>query len=153
MKQTPEMDGIQAEMRPGRITRSGLLGADTRKLADIIEADDADVKRLGLTHAAIAGRMRALRQAGKERLGNTTSVCPNFEVRIFSVRGKLPCPFHDGICRKTNTWVRNTRLERELTYSDLGIHMIEAHGFYEGRGATYRADPRELAEVLEIEGE
>ncbi|MFP4563185.1 MAG: hypothetical protein ACLFRY_07715 [Spirochaetia bacterium] len=152
MKQTPQMRRVQENMRPGAITLDGFLGNDPRNLGDILIEDDAEVKRMGLTHEEIASRMNVLREAGEEGLGEFITVPPNFEVRVDSVRGKLPCPFeHPGLFPKTNITVRNTRLGREITYTDLQIHLIEAHGFYEGKGSRYRIDPEELVEVLEIE--
>jgi len=146
------MQRVQDNMRPGAITLDGFLGSDTRNLGDILIEDDAEVKRMGLTHEEIASRMNELREAGEEGLGEFITVPPHFEVRVDSVRGKLPCPFeHPGLFPKTNITVRNTRLGREITYTDLQIHLIEAHGFYEGKGSRYRIDPRELAELLEIE--
>jgi hypothetical protein len=152
MKQTPQMQRVQDNMRPGAITLEGFLGSDTRNLGDILIEDDAEVKRMGLNHEEIASRMNELREAGKGGLGEFITVPPNFEVRVDSVRGKLPCPFeHPGLFPKTNITVRNTRLDREVTFTDLQIHLIEAHGFYEGKGSRYRIDPEELAEVLELE--
>ena len=54
MKQSPQMQKIQNAMRPGVITLNGFLGTDDRNLDDILTADDALVKRLNLTHQAIA---------------------------------------------------------------------------------------------------
>ena len=151
MKQTVQMQTIQDRMEPGVIVRDGFLGADARNLVEILTADEAEVLRLGLTHQDIARRMIALRDAGTAGLGELIDVPPHFEVRVDSVRGKLPCPFGDpGIFPKTNTTVRNLRLGRELTYTDLHIHMIGSHGFYEGRGSQFRLEPRDLAEILEV---
>lgn len=151
MKQTVQMREIQEKMKPGLIVRDGFLGTDARNLVDILTADEGGVARLGLTHQEMARRMIALRDAGAAGLGEFIDVPPHFEVRVDSVRGRLPCPFGDpGIFPKTNTTVRNTRSGRELTYTDLHIHMIGAHGFYEGRGSQFRLEPRDLAEVLEV---
>jgi hypothetical protein len=150
MKQTKILDNVQRQMRPGVITQTGFLGTDPRRLGDILAEDDAAVKRLDLTHAQIAARMKELSDAGRKGLGLAVTVAPHFEIQVESVRGKLPCPFLDGIFAKTNTTVRNTELDREITYTDLGIHMVEAHGFYEGKGALFRLDPAELQTVLEI---
>jgi hypothetical protein len=152
MKQTAILDKVQQSMQPGVITRGGFLGSDTRHLVDILVDDDARVHRLGLTHEAIADRMEELRMAGARGLGEGISVPPHFLVRVDSVRGKLPCPFgHEGLYQKTNTTVRNEKLGRELTFTDLSTHMIRVHGFYEGHGGLFRLDPEELAAVLEIE--
>jgi hypothetical protein len=127
-------------------------GTDRRKLIDILLEDDEAVKRMDLTHQRIAQRLIGLRDAGMRGLGEFITVEPHYEVRVISVRGKLPCPFGDpGIFPKTNTVVRNTELGREVTFTDLHIHMVGSHGFYEGKGSPFRLEPKELAEVLDIE--
>lgn len=152
MKQTVQMDTIQHAMQPGVLTLEGFLGADTRKLVDILINDDAEVKRLGLSHQQIAMKMIEFRDAGMKGLGEFISVPPHFEVRTESVRGKIPCPFGDpGIFPKSNTTVRNLKLNKEVTFTELNIHMIYAHGFYEGHGSNFRINPHEIVELLEIE--
>lgn len=39
MKQTPALDQVQRRMRPGAITRDGLLGDDPRSLGEILDDD------------------------------------------------------------------------------------------------------------------
>jgi hypothetical protein len=151
MKQTVQLKEIQERMKPGIITRDGFLGTDRRNLIDILQEDDAEVKRKNLTHKLIAERMMQLREAGKRGLGEFISVPPHFEVRVDSVRGKLPCPFkHPGLISKTNIIVRNLDKNREITFTDMHIHMIGEHGFYEGRGSGYRLEIRDIVETLEI---
>ena len=154
MKQTPQMRKIQDKMAPGVITRDGFLGEDRRNLVDILTTDDGSIRRLGYRHQDIAMRMVELRDAGMAGLAEFIDVGERFEVRVDSVRGKLPCPFGDpGIFPKTNTTVRNKRLGREVTFTDLHIHLIGSHGFYEGLGSPFRLEPAELAEILETEPE
>lgn len=149
MKQTPDLDRIEHQMQPGVISLDGFLGTDRRRLQDILIDDDAAVKRLDRTHTEIAARMRELREEGKRGLGEEIRAEPHIEVRVDSVRGKLPCPFLDGvIVPKVNTTVQNLELGREVTFTDLNIHMIEAHGFYEGKGSPFRLDPESLAGIL-----
>lgn len=151
MKQSVQMDRVQQNMRPGRITRDGFLGADGRKLVEILIEDDATVKRMGLAHEQIAQRMRVLRDAGARGLGGVVTVEGHFEVQVNSVRGRLPCPFgHAGTVAITNITVKNLNTKREIVYTDLNVHMIERHGFYEGKGAPLRLEPREIAEILEV---
>jgi hypothetical protein len=155
MKQSPSLVRAQGRMRPGVLTRDGFLGEDARPLADILEADAVAVARLGLTHAQIARHLRelrdAVRDAGRQGMGLAVKVAPHFEVRVDSVRGRLPCPFGEqGLFQKMNTTVVNLRTGGEITYTDLGIHMIDAHGFYEGAGAPFRLDPAALRDVLEL---
>ena len=150
MKQSVRMEQIQHEMQPGVITRDGFLGSDRRPLSEILDEDDAEVKRLGYSHASIAARMRELREAGRRGLGLAIRVAPHFDVRVDGVRGRLPCPFgHAGVFPKTNITVTNQRTGRTVIYTDLSIHMIERHGFYEGEGSPFRIAPRDLAETIE----
>jgi hypothetical protein len=151
MKQDPDWQQIQANMRPGVITLQGFLGPDGRDLVQIIDEDDAAVRRLDLTHGAIAARMAELRDAGARGLGEFIDVPPHFAVRVDSVRGRLRCPFGEpGLTPKTNITVKNLATGREITFTDLNIHCIRAHGFYQGRRSVFRIDPAALAEIIEI---
>lgn len=152
MTQSPYLSKVENEMRPGVITQNGFLGGEHRELQEILIEDNATVQRLNTSHRAIAARMRVLTEAGAEGLGLPIDVPPNFEIRVDSVRGKLPCPFMGGtIVQKLNTTVYNTRLDREITYTDLNVHMIDEHGFYEGHGSLFRMPPEELVEILEMD--
>jgi hypothetical protein len=151
MKQSKELDQIQAQMKPGVITHDGFLGSDTRKLRDIIEHDDETVKRMGLTHSKIASRLNELREAGKKGLGTDVLFENKLEVRVDSARGKLPCPFqHPGLYQKTYTIVRNPETGSETLFTDLSIHLIEEHGFYGGNGSAYRLNPETLVRELQV---
>jgi len=151
MKQTVQMNNIQARMQPGVITLEGFLGSDNRNLLDILTEDQATVNSLKLTHQQIALKMLEFKEKGLAGLGEFISVTPHFEVRVDSVRGKIPCPFGDpGIFPKTNIIVKNQQSDQEITFTDLNIHMILVHGFYEGHGSLFRLEPNHLAAVLEI---
>ncbi|MCF7933748.1 MAG: hypothetical protein K9M84_08760 [Spirochaetia bacterium] len=151
MKQSPQFTKIQEQMKPGVITLDGFLGTDTRNLIDILVEDDGTVRRLGLTHAQIADRMEYFRQKGLDGLGEFIHIDSSFDVRVDSVRGVLPSPFGGpGMYQKVNTTVRNLRIGREVTFTDMHIHFVRDHGFYEGKGSAYRIDPEVLIEVLEL---
>lgn len=151
MKESPKMQQIQNNMRPGAISLRGFLGNDTRSLTEILDSDQAEVARLGLTHQDIAERMQHFRDAGMAGLGEFCDVDGHFEVRVDSVRGKLPCPFeHAGVYRKTNITVRNKALDKVIRFTDFHIHLINQHGFYEGKGSDFRLEPAQLKEILEV---
>ena len=148
MKQT-KINAVN--MQAGNISRDGFLGADRRPLTEIIRADEEVLKKLNLTHQAIAKRMGYFREAGNKGLGEFLKLAPHFEVLCEIPRGFIPCPFGEpGMHRKTIVTVRNLRLRKEVTFFDLNIHLIAAHGFYEGKGSPFRLEPAELAQVLEI---
>lgn len=154
MKQNPQLKKAYENMKPGVITLQGLIGDDRRDLIQILDEDDATVKDLGLTHEEIAERMKELRDAGKPGLEEFIDVAPHFEVRVSSVRGKLRCPFEDpGLIPKYNTTVKNLSTGKEITYTDLNIHLIEKHAFYQGKGSSFRLNPAELVEIIEAKKE
>lgn len=151
MKQTPIYDEIQKQMAPGVITLDGFLGPDKRKLADIIAADEKLVHYANTTVEAIAERMQYFRDLGLKGLGEYISIEPHFEVRVDSVRGKLPSPFGGpGMYDKVNTTVVNKKLDKTIIYTDLHIHLIGDHCFFQGEGSRYRLEPLELIKILEL---
>ena len=151
MKQTPEYNAIQQQMQPGIITLEGFLGTDSRNLIDIIAHDEVSVHQLNITHQDIASRMQYFRDAGLDGLGEFLKIDGHYEVRVDSVRGKLPSPFGGpGMYEKVNTTVRNMNINKEVVYTDLHIHFVKDHGFYEGIGSPYRLEPSVLAEILEV---
>jgi hypothetical protein len=52
---------------------------------------------------------------------------------------------------KVNTTVVNKHLGKEVVFTDLHIHFVRDHGFYEGQGSPFRLEPEDLIEVLEVE--
>lgn len=123
-----------------------------RKLSDeravAVKREDAEtLKRMGTTVRKIVDRMKTLRGIAVRGLGNRVAVDGGIEVEIDSARGLVACPFCDaGTLEKTNTIVR--RGKEEVMFSDLNIHMIEQHGFFEMPGSPFRVDPERLVRVL-----
>jgi hypothetical protein len=152
MKMNPELKLAQDNMQPGVIALQGFLGDDKRDLSQIIDEDNQLVKNLETTHLKIAERMKFLREQGEKGLGEFIDYDNHFQIRVDSVRGKMRCPFEDpGLIPKYNTTVKNLTLNREVTYTDMNIHFIETHGFYQGEGSLFRSSPDDLVEILEIE--
>lgn len=150
MKQSPGLKKIQEQLKRGVITPEGFLGTDKRNLIDILTDDDAQVNRLGLTHERIAEKMKYFRDEGLKVVEDWVEV-DHFEVLTESMRGKFPCPFGDQVMiDKTNITVVNKKLDKKIFFTDLQIHLIEKHGFYQGKGSSYRLEPSELAEILEV---
>jgi len=150
MKKADSPEAIEKVLQNDPSTRQGFLGRDKRGLAAILLADAEAVRRRGLTHAHIARRLLALRQAGWAGLGEPVSVPPHFEVSVDAARGTLPCPFGDqGACAKVNTTVHNLASGKKIAFTDLNIHLIATHGFYEGHGAPFRLDPEHVMDTLE----
>lgn len=150
MKQGPNFQRIEENMRFGPLAAHQFLGTDTRSLADIILHDQLVVEQLHLTNQDIYERMRYFTEqvAGD---GDIQIVDGKFKVEREEHKGNILCPFADNFqTTKSLTKVYNLELGKEVVWSDLNIHLIAYHGFYEGTGAPFRLDPLELVEILEI---
>ena len=151
MKQSPELYIIQANMMPGTLSAHGFIGNDSRNLTDILLADAKTLTQEGITKKALADKMLELTNLGAEGLGRPTTVDERFEVEVEGYKGKLPCPFQDNVkVDKRQTLVRRLDTGVIIRWTDLSIHMIKEHGFFEGHGSIYRLDPVELARFLGI---
>jgi hypothetical protein len=142
-------DHLHANLLPGAISGEGFLGTDPRSLADIIAADARTVAACGTSNTAIAARMRQLTDSGEAGLGRPVLVDGHLEVTVSDTRGRIACPFSDGFgAHKRLISVVDRQSGRTVCWSDLNIHLIEEHGFYEGRGAAFRVEPQGLAELI-----
>ena len=78
-----------------------------------------------------------------------------YEVQQTMYLGVQECPWgpRDGqLCGgASNDWrIRDTVRDLELSGSELIVHLIGEHGFFEGPASPYRTDPRALAVLLEL---
>ncbi|MCR4421560.1 MAG: hypothetical protein GYA61_04230 [Spirochaetales bacterium] len=151
MKQDLYYTKVQQRMKKGVLVLDGFLGNDKRNLIDIINEDNETVKRLGLTHIIIAEKLDEFREVGLKALEESVIYKDHFEIKAEIFRGKLPCPFGEkGIYQKSEITVINKKINEQIKYSDLSIHLIKEHGFYQGIGSPYRLDPKKVVRVLEI---
>ncbi len=140
---------LEEVMRSGKLVMGGFLGPDKRRPYDVIEEDLSVVWHLGHTVEELALRMQSLTQAGIEGMGSPVIVEDRLEVVVEDHKGMNVCPWpHSGGYRKRITTVRRLDSGKVLRWTDLGIHMIRRHGFFEGRGSHYRLEPRELVAAI-----
>jgi len=151
MKNTEAEKNALERMRPGHITAQGFLGTDARSLADIIEADIEELRRLGVDPDEAAARLERLRDEGQKGLGEPISVGKRWVVSTGDARGMLPCPWNDGLYHKNSIRVQERDGAPVLIYSDLSIHLLKAHGFLQGKGSPFRLEPSTLATLLRDE--
>jgi len=148
MKNTEAEKKALERMKPGVITIQGFLGNDTRGLADIIEADAEEFRRLRLDPEEVADRLEHLRVAGQKGLGEPITVEKRYIVSTGDARGVLPCPYGDGVFHKNSVTVDDEKSGVELIFSDLSLHLLRAHGFCQGHGSPFRLAPEALARLL-----
>lgn len=92
--------------------------------------------------------------------GRFVRVAKRFEITRTFTCGWQDCPWREvvpGACEAcsgssaSGDWqITNRRTGQQLAGPDLIVHLIAAHGFFEGRGTPYRVDPRELTALLEL---
>ena len=141
MKENPIDSKVRQDMQ------ERFLGSDTRLIAQIIESDEAELRAAGLGADELARAMRRLTEKGMESLGDEVQA-DGFLERVEEYMGQIGCPFKHAVREaKRNTTAVDPR-GRVMTWTDMSIHLIERHGFFQGEGSDYRLEPLELAEFL-----
>jgi len=149
MKQSPQQKLIEANMMPGAISAHGFLGDDSRNLTDIIRDDAKTLNHVGLTQEDLADKMQELTDFGMQGFGKPMLFGGLFEIEVEEYMGRLPCPFRDTArVDKRQTTVKRLDTGDDMCWTDLNIHMIREHGFFQGHGSAYRLEPDELARFL-----
>ncbi len=141
---------MRMDMAAGRLIKEGFLGEDDRPLTDIISEDLDALAGLGVSQVELARAMRALTRRGMEGMGE------NGGHRGLSgdhggVHGLAGLPFKDGRrAAKRNTLVQDKASGKQMRWTDLSIHLIETHAFFQGKGSAFRLEPAELAAFLKL---
>jgi hypothetical protein len=148
VKQSPNLDLVEHEMR--RIGMGTFLGLDRRRLAEILDDDHDSLNALGLTNEQIASRLEEITHAAKKNLGDPLTLEDRYEVRAEEHRGMIPCPWEhpQGLFCKSYVELRDKKSGVTLIWSDLSIHLIREHGFFQGKGSPFRLEPRVLKQVF-----
>jgi len=148
MKLTPGEQKIQGNFLPGAITRDGFLGSDSRHIHDIVLEDGRTLERLGLNTGEIADRLKFFMDEGKKGL-EAPVVSGTFTVQVEWHKGSLPCPFGEGgLHQKIMARLCSNQTGKCIRFSQMNIHLIREHGFFEGKGSPLRLDPEDLAAFL-----
>jgi hypothetical protein len=149
MKKSPQQQKLEELLKSSKFSICGFLGDDTRNLWEIIDEDAADLARMGTTKEAVAARMQELTNLATSGLGDWIRVGKNLEVSIDDNRGMIPCPWpHHVRCLKRITSARQRDTGKTIRWSDMNIHLVKEHGFFEGRGSPFRIEPRELFTII-----
>ena len=147
MKQMPEeKKEVQSNFEPGKISKEGFFGKDTRHIHDIVRNDLQTLSWLGVGREEVADGLQYFIDEGKRGLEGEVDLGA-FTVLVRWDRGMMPCPFGEhGLYPKIVATVFSKRQKKAIRYSQLSVHMIRKHGFFGGQGSVFRLDPRELLE-------
>lgn len=149
MKQPPDKERLEGILRSSKLGSGGFFGEDTRTLDEIVEADAVAVRAMDLTCGQIAARMREITGKARAALEDIVVIDGVIEAEAIEVKGRIPCPWpHSARFDKVVVIARRLDTGKKLMWSDLSIHMIEDHGFFEGKGSSFRLEPSDLVEVI-----
>jgi len=149
MKESPQTRKLEQMLRSSKLVAGGFMGTDSRCVAEIIDADTCELSRLGYHMEQIASRMQTITNAAKAGLGNWVRIDDKREAVVAEARGFTICPWpHSGPCAKRVTTIERLDSGQTIRFSDLNIHMIAEHGFFEGKGSPFRIEPEKLVAVI-----
>ena len=89
---TPDIDQVEARMRPGVLSVGGFLGPN-EDLRAVMTADDLAMQRTGVTFEALAAAIEALIAAASASSTHEAIVNGTHHVRIQQYRGFQICPW------------------------------------------------------------
>jgi len=149
VKQAPDLKLLEELLHSSQIVAGGFLGTDARPLPEIIEADATALRALGMTPAELAARMEQATTLARAGQGMPVQITPDLEAVVEESRGQLVCPW-PGPERFAKTTTTLTQISSGATarWSALSIHLMRAHGFFQGHGSPYRIEPATLVALL-----
>ena len=148
-KESPQLQKLQEVLHSSKLVSSGFMGSDTRSVLNIIDADLAELSKLNITAERIAARMQKITDIAKEGLGNWMKIDENRQAMTEEAKGSLVCPWpHPGKFAKRVTTVKLNKSGQTIRWSDLNIHLIAGHSFFEGRGSAFRVEPEKLIKII-----
>lgn len=149
MKQSPDIKKLEEILRSSKLSSVGFMGTDHRSIGEIIDADLAVLSELGYPPKDIAAKLQEVTDIAVKTLGNWATVGENKEAKVQEVKGRIPCPWpHAGNFAKRVTVLRDIQTGDEIKWSDLNVHLIAEHSFFEGKGSEFRLEPKQLIEML-----
>ena len=149
MKESPQDKKLDEILRSSKLVAGGFMGVDRREVREIIDADATELAGLDLTREQVAERMQQITDLAKSGLGTWVRIDENLEAKVEEARGWLVCPWpHPGRFAKRITSLRSSRMGPSLSWSDLNIHLIGKHGFFEGKGSRFRIEPKNIVQII-----
>jgi len=149
MKESPQSNNLEQILRSSKMAAGGFMGSDSRSFAEIIDADAYEVSKLGYTAQQLSARMQEITVTATRGLGTWVKVDDTHQAMVEEARGSIACPWpHLRRFVKRVTTVRRLDSDQTISWTDLNIHLIAEHGFFEGRGSAFRIEPGKLTKVI-----
>jgi hypothetical protein len=149
MKESPQARKLDRMLRSSKLVAGGFMGTDSRSAAEVIDADIAELSKLGFATEQLASRMQEITNKAKGGLGTWVKVDDKRQAMVEEAKGPAICPWpHPGRYVKRVTTVERLDSGETVRWSDLNIHLIAEHSFFEGRGSPFRIQPAKLIDVI-----
>ena len=149
MKQSADIVKLEEFLRSSKLVLGGFMGDDRRALSEVLDADAAVLEKAGVTAEQLADRMQEITDKAIAGLGVWIDIDGKLMAKVDEAKGAIVCPWpHPASFAKRVTTVKCVKFSQTLKWSDLGIHLIGVHGFFEGKGSQLRTEPMELVRML-----
>jgi len=149
MKESPQIQKLEQILRSSKLVAGGFMGNDSRNIMEVINCDLFKVSKLGYTIEQLTARMQEITDTAKTGLGTWVKIDDKLQAAVEEAKGSLICPWpHPGRYVKRVTTVKRLDSGETIRWSDLNIHLIAAHSFFEGRGSAFRIEPEKLINVI-----
>ncbi|MHC4213330.1 MAG: hypothetical protein ACYSWP_08165 [Planctomycetota bacterium] len=149
MKESPQTQKLEQMLKSSTIVAGGFMGTDNRDVNQIIDDDLTVLTGFDITAEQLAQKMRLITEKAEPGLGTWVKIDDNLRAMTIGAKGALTCPWpHPGRFNKTVTTAERIDLGQNVTWSDLSIHLIAEHGFFQGKGSTFRLEPDKLIRVI-----
>ncbi|HPJ39926.1 MAG TPA: hypothetical protein PLT75_15905 [Spirochaetota bacterium] len=153
MKQSPDQSDLMKNFSPSKFSAGGFLGNDTRTIGEIISADLKVLEKNDIEKEALAGTLQSWYDRAKAAMGGETDIAPGVTAMYHEARGKIPSPFRgEGTFEKGDVVLREASSGKEVVLTCLSIHLIRAHGFFQGKGQRFRVDPADIIDIIKRTG-
>jgi len=149
MKESPEARKLEQILRSSKMAMRGFMGSDSRSVAEIIDADAFEVSKSGYTIGQLSARMQEITDAAIRGLGTWIEIDARHQAMVEEARGSIACPWpHRRRFVKRVTIVKHLGSCQTIRWTDLNIHLIAEHSFFEGRGSVFRVEPVKLIKIV-----
>lgn len=142
MKRTPSEDELMDRLGPSKFSAAGFLGTDHRPVSEIIADDLRTLEQAGVTVEKLVAVLSEAYRKAREAMGAEVQAAPGVTAVFHESMGRIPSPFRgDGVFEKGDAVLTHDASGQSLVVTRLGLALIEAHQFFQGRGSRYRVDP------------
>lgn len=142
MKKSPSEYELMRGLHPSKFSAQGFLGSDRRPIDEIVSEDLWVLERHHVSKEALVQALRHAYDTAQKALGAEVFIHAGVTAIFYESMGRIPSPFRgDGVFEKGEAVVKDVDGGHSIIITRLAIHLIEKHGFFQGKGSRYRIDP------------